>query len=177
MIGKKTYPQPLNLNDDTNSVTGDLKATSLVTPLPLEGKVSAIGGMQPNTTAFATISALASLTATVADSAGANGKPIITSVVNGTNSLVVLCGLISDAGAISYGTGFTITKGATGRYTINFTEAFSIAPIPIGNTNEDNDQTLVFHTNSTTSVDVAIRTGGTLDDAPFGFVCIGQRAT
>jgi hypothetical protein len=40
-------------------------------------------------------------------------------------------GVVSAAGAVSQGTGFTVVKGSTGIYTLNFTVAFAAAPVVV----------------------------------------------
>lgn len=57
-----------------------------------------------------------------------------TQLNNQLNGLKIIRGIVNADGSIGAGTGFTITKGGTGAYTINYTTPFSGLPSISGNT-------------------------------------------
>lgn len=100
----------------------------------------------PVSTSFTTIDTSGNISGSVATSGGLvgtnfannvnlpgnsvqeNGKNIVVSSANAATSLAIVRGYVQANGTISYGEGFTVTKGATGAYTITFTNSFSGFP-------------------------------------------------
>lgn len=66
------------------------------------------------------------------------GNPFATMADVGGTVPIIIRGHIAANGAITAGTGFTVTKGGTGIYTINFTSAFSVAPVVLVSGTTDN---------------------------------------
>lgn len=66
-----------------------------------------------------------------------NGKNLVVSSANATNSLAVIRGAVSNSGTILEGEGFTVTNGGPGStvYTINFNNSFSDTPVAVANIN------------------------------------------
>ncbi|SPE57140.1 Alpha-tubulin suppressor and related RCC1 domain-containing protein-like protein (modular protein) [Verrucomicrobia bacterium] len=94
----------------------------------------------------------------------------------GNEDLYIIRGVVASTGAIVAGTGFTVTKGATGFFTVNFTNAFSATPAvvvtPQSGINRIATCTLV----STTSAGIWTRdTSGTATDNQFDFIAIGPK--
>jgi hypothetical protein len=50
------------------------------------------------------------------------------SVPGAEENLRIIRGTVSSTGAVLYGSGFTVSKGPAGQYTVNFTTAFGVAP-------------------------------------------------
>jgi len=85
-----------------------------------------------------------------------------------------LRGAITGAGSINAGTGFTISKGATGLYTINITTTYGDLPaITYSNVEPGGD--IIFTAKSTSSISVANRnSAGTLTDGNWDFMMSGD---
>lgn len=71
--------------------------------------------------------------ATVSAAIAPPNQPVLSlsgagSVTTTPSSSGVISGYVTAAGGVSYGSGFTVTKGAAGLYTINFTAAFASVP-------------------------------------------------
>ena len=83
-----------------------------------------------------------------------------------------MTGQITSGATIDAGTGFTVSSGGTGLYTITFTTAFAATPTVVVTVNRSGGGRLATIDNaSTTSVDVVIRTdGGVLENDAFHFV-------
>lgn len=88
-----------------------------------------------------------------------------------------LFGGVNSTGAILHGTGFTITKGAAGVYTINFNTAFSDIPgFTFNPLNVSGVRNYDVVSASASSVQVIVITSaGAGIDTPFIFVAIGPR--
>lgn len=82
-----------------------------------------------------------------------------------------LAGRIASTGTVTAGTGFSVTKGSTGLYTINFSPAF--ASVPVVHVNQIATSTLYFvgvTAVSASSASIRITTNsGTLTDQAFHF--------
>lgn len=115
-----------------------------------------------------------------------NTFPNVTAAVNSTQVTLnnldaqfgtrkLLFGNIFDSGGIQYSSGgFTVTKGATGIYTINFTVAFSIYPSVTATSLYTNRQIFV-NSLSTTSCRIDVTDlSGTYADATFCFQAMGN---
>lgn len=70
-------------------------------------------------------------TANLADSAVTTAKIATAAVTDAKLASPILRGVVNSDGTIAQGTGFTVTKGSTGVYTITFTTAYSAAPIAL----------------------------------------------
>lgn len=82
-------------------------------------------------------------------------------------------GRITAAGAITSGTGFTITKGAAGLYTINFTNPFPVVPITLVQGNGPNSDCIITTTGHTTiavNVQAYVVSLGVLTNQNFHFL-------
>lgn len=114
-------------------------------------------------------------TATLATDTDATGSIPYAASEDG---LRIIRGIVSNAGAVSFGSGFTAAKNSTGNYTVTFSS-------PFGNT-----ATITANAYSTGSLYCALQgtpandaitlkiydAAGTLTDAVFGFIAIGPNA-
>lgn len=96
-------------------------------------------------------------------------------LVSPESGLKLLRGVVTNTGAISEGSGFTVAKTATGKYTITFSPAFSDVPVVLANPVEDDTRTATVYDAATGSVKVDIRfsTDNTHDNIGFHFIAIG----
>lgn len=105
-------------------------------------------------------------------------ESLIRQLQGALGGLRIIAGQVTSAGAVSTGTGFSITKGATGIYSIVFTTAFSEVPrvvlTPITNADRAGAQ-LSTGTRSTTQIDVFFfdTSAATNADVDFCFIAIG----
>lgn len=93
----------------------------------------------------------------------------------GGEVLRTIRGRVSSAGTILGGSGFTVTKGAAGVYTINFSTAFAATPTLVGNT-IDSNQGIVHESSTSSASSIIMNTrnlAGTAADMAFGFIVIG----
>ncbi|WP_109851713.1 hypothetical protein [Aquimarina sp. AU58] len=101
--------------------------------------------------------------------------------VEGEETLRMMRGNVNANGSIAQGTGFTITKIGTGRYTINFTTAFtgtpSLTATPGDVTGVLDDNILNISQISTTQCTISTidNDSYTFEDSYFSFIAIGPR--
>jgi hypothetical protein len=97
----------------------------------------------------------------------------------GGETLRIIRGNVSSTGSIDDGAGFTITKGSTGFYTINFTAAFGGVPAVSITARGGGDQSGTIAPNtsgntlSATACPVRLRSAATATDIDFSFLAIG----
>lgn len=87
----------------------------------------------------------------------------------------VLMGLVSSAGGVVHGAGFTVTKLGTGNYQINFTAPFAAVPIVLalpGNTGGLITSS-EYGNPGLSTVQVFTSSGGALVDCEFMFIAVG----
>ena len=91
-----------------------------------------------------------------------------------------LPGKVSAAGAVSFGSGFTVSRTAVGVYSISFTTAFPSGQFPIVTASAESNGTVarfaMVNSPSNFSVTIRIVNGsGTAADADFYFIAAGTR--
>ena len=176
MISKKTYNQPLNLNDDTNSVTGLLKTSNVVTNPSFNGTVTAGTGVVP-TSGFAQLNGSTARTMDIKDSATATSHPIVVSGNPSTHGLMIVRGNVTGTtGAITVGEGFTASRTGAGAYTLTWSTAFVDAPAVAASINSSSLRIILVPSVSTTTATISTNTtGGVATDTDFCFIAIAQR--
>lgn len=105
---------------------------------------------------------------------GSSGQYFANSV---EENLRTIRGSISTSGAITAGTGFTVSHPATGTYTISFTSAFASTPTIIACTsNTNNAKTAVVNGPTTFAVQILVyNSSGVATDGGVYFTAIGPR--
>ncbi|MDQ3133694.1 MAG: H-type lectin domain-containing protein, partial [Acidobacteriota bacterium] len=94
----------------------------------------------------------------------------------GEENLRIIRGVVDGAGNIIVGSGFTVSHGATGQYTITFNTSFAGPPAVMAAA-ENDTQVRTVNTAGVTSSIVNLRTyfGTGLSDVAFHFIAIGPR--
>lgn len=139
---------------------------------PLDPDLTAIAAL--NTTSHGRglltgADAAATRTAIGTDAAGAQRPP-----QGPETNLKIIRGIVASAGGISEGSGFTVTKGSTGLYTINFTAAFSDQPAVICTSTHAGISVATTGVSTTTaSIEQRVYTTNTVADQGFHFQAIG----
>lgn len=134
----------------------------------------------PGGTSKAAVKAVGTKTLGVYDPTADRNLPVVTSIDPGSSgSLVILCGSITSAGAVSTGAGFSSSKTATGNYTITFTTAFNAAPnvVATGGPQVGSGATVTI-SNSLTTTEVkfvVVDSSGAAADFAVNFIAIGTR--
>ena len=94
-------------------------------------------------------------------------------------NLRIVRGVVTAAGGIITGTGFTVTRAAAGQYAIIFTTPFTAPPTVTASTESQGGLSRVAMTDGVTASVANIRvtgsTTGVTTDAPFHFIAIGPR--
>jgi hypothetical protein len=91
-------------------------------------------------------------------------------------STSLLTGRIASGGGITAGTGFTVSKGATGLYTINFSTAFIAVPVVLLTPGPSGaDLTAVLNAVSTTAFTAFLLAVGSAADEPFHFLVVATQ--
>jgi hypothetical protein len=115
--------------------SGNITANTTIT---LTGTAIAVaGGVYPGGTGNSLISATPTY-ATITSSSSLIPYAVVTSPIPATSAIHVIRGVISAAGGIVSGEGFTLFKGSAGRYSINFinpffdTPAVTVTPVNTG---------------------------------------------
>jgi alpha-tubulin suppressor-like RCC1 family protein len=94
-------------------------------------------------------------------------------------NLRIIRGVLTAAGGIIVGTGFTVTKGTAGLYTIRFTTLFSAAPTVTATADSQGGNPRVAMTDGVTAtlatIRIVVSTTGASIDAPVHFTAIGPR--
>ena len=93
---------------------------------------------------------------------------------------VIVRGRVNANGTIARGSGFTVNKFATGRYTITFTTAFAAVPVVVATVESTGGATgaTILHdaatptTTTTATVSTLISSGGTFSDKAFDFIAM-----
>ena len=94
----------------------------------------------------------------------------------GVENLRVIRGIVNAAGTILAGQGFTVTKGVTGFYTVNFTPSFSFLPAVTVTAQSGIARAATCTSVSTSSTGIWTRdAAGTATDNQFDFIAIGPR--
>jgi hypothetical protein len=96
----------------------------------------------------------------------------------GEEKLRIIRGSVNSAGTITKGSGFTVTKGLTGVYTINFSTPFSSAPSATATVNGSTGHVVGnFGTGATTTnYEVFVtNSGDSAANIGFDFIVIGPR--
>lgn len=98
------------------------------------------------------------------------------SPVGSDESLRIIRGVVNSAGTILAGTGFTVTKGPTGYYTINFSPSFSGLPAVTVSPQSGIARIALCTSVTTGATGIWTRdTGGVAVDNQFNFIAIGPR--
>lgn len=95
----------------------------------------------------------------------------------GVENLRILRGIVSSAGAVLNGTGFSVVKTGVGAYTINFTSGFSDLPAITANVQAGLSRTITTTSVTPSSAGFRIFASGaeSAQDQQFHFIAIGQR--
>ncbi len=97
----------------------------------------------------------------------------------GQENLRVIRGVVNAAGGILAGTGFTVSKGVAGVYTLNFTTAFTAPPTVTATADSQGGNSRVAMTDGAVAGSAGIRITvsgtGAGTDAPFHFIAMGPR--
>jgi hypothetical protein len=94
----------------------------------------------------------------------------------GVENLRIIRGIVNGAGTVLEGTGFTITKGAAGFYTITFTPAFADLPAVVVSPQSGLDRIATCTSITASSTGIFTRdSAGTAVDNQFNFIAIGPR--
>lgn len=105
----------------------------------------------------------------------------------GVENLRTIVGRVSAIGHVDQGSGFTVSKGTTGHYTINFSEDFAGTPVVVASSYGNSDNILSVSSLATDSCLIRVRDiRGRLEDLPdtdatqyednaFTFIAIGER--
>lgn len=106
-----------------------------------------------------------------------NGKNLVVSNTNATNSMALVRGTIGATGTTINGEGFTATNPSAGTYNITITTAFGDSPVVVvtPNSNSPFYITVSAITSSTFTV-ISTNTSVALQNVQFCFTAIGQRA-
>lgn len=107
--------------------------------------------------------------------------------MGGVEALRTVVGRVNGTGSVAQGAGYTVSKGSTGNYTINFSPAFASTPVVVANSygNSDNILSVTSVTSSSCGIrirDIRSRTedpGESAaiqpEDNAFTFIAIGER--
>jgi hypothetical protein len=96
--------------------------------------------------------------------------------VAGDDTFRIVRGVVGPTGSIIAGTGFTVTKGVTGFYTINFSPSFFSMPAVTVTPQSGIDRIATCTSVSTSSTGIWTRdSAGTAVDNQFNFIAIGPR--
>jgi hypothetical protein len=94
----------------------------------------------------------------------------------GDEDVRIIRGVVNAAGTILAGSGFTVTKGPTGFFTVNFTSGFSSMPAVVVTAQSGIDRISTCTSVSTTSAGIWTRdSAGTATDNQFNFIAIGPK--
>ena len=105
------------------------------------------------------------------------GSPSL-SAVGGDEQLRIVRGSVDSDGTITKGSGFSVTKGAVGSYTINFTTPFGSAPSVTCTLNGSLGRVVGFFSSGATASGYAVLISSTTDvaaDRNFDFIAVGPR--
>lgn len=107
----------------------------------------------------------------------AGSSNIVVTKANEASTLAIMIGQVEDDGSILNGEGFTITKGSTGIYTINFTVSWAVEPsITVICENSNNGRIPTTVSLGVASTQIRIRTtGDSLTNNRFTFIAIGRK--
>jgi hypothetical protein len=133
------------------------------------------GGVIPNgATGIQFRNATKGLVSTVTAVFALRDEPLLSLTFPAAETVSAIEGNINSDGSIASGTGFTVTKGAAGIYTVNFTVAFSVAPVVVATAS---GSARVMSLQSPATVGQVILEqrsvlGGAFGDGSFGFYAI-----
>jgi hypothetical protein len=117
---------------DRASAAAEYGPETLVTPST--GTIDNISGVKYRSAAVGVPAQIIATLSEPGDVIPSNANPFTGQIAAGggftpPGTVTAITGHVSAAGAILAGTGFTVVKGAAGIYTVNFTTAFSAAPL------------------------------------------------
>lgn len=94
----------------------------------------------------------------------------------GVENLRIIRGIVNSAGTILEGTGFTVTKGAAGFFTITFSPSFADLPAVVVSAQSGIDRIATCTSVSAFSTGIVTRdSAGSVVDNQFNFIAIGPR--
>lgn len=98
----------------------------------------------------------------------------------GTENLRIIRGKVSAAGAVSFGSGFTVARTSTGVYTVTYSTAFPSGAWPVVTASAESNGTVARFAmiNTPTHISAIVRIvngSGTAADADFYFIAVGTR--
>lgn len=100
-------------------------------------------------------------------------SPGVVTLAPPPNLSIVLVGIVTSAGAITAGTGFSVVHNGTGDYTVTFTAAFSAVPVVvvtgIGTTQPAESVWMVSALAGSVRI-LSFTTAGSPVDDPFNFI-------
>jgi hypothetical protein len=135
-------------------------------------------GVQPGTSAGATLIGESSDTLGIANSLGTTSFPIVVSASPSTSGLKIVRGGVTATGSISGGEGFSVTAGPTGQFNITFSPGFvgGDHPIVVANVNQSSAGYCTTTSSGSTATIYVWNSSGSAANIAFTFIAIGQRS-
>jgi len=104
-----------------------------------------------------------------------NAKNVLVSNTNASSSLAVVRGLVSAAGGVNTGEGWSCVRSGTGIYDITFTTSFASDPVTTVSTTTEGLPSVLATGTSSIQIETRNRTG-TLVNQAFHFISMGPRS-